>query len=92
MKKYIILLLIMVCYSCGIDNSKVETLNWKHGGGHHVGDMISFEDDYEIKNDTIYKNETPVGIKVSTIRRLDNSQVLIIKAIKKDQTGTYHAK
>lgn len=93
MKRYIILIVILqLFYSCGIDISKVETLNWKYGGGHHIGDLVSFEGSYEIENDTIYKDKVPVGIKVSTIKRLDNSQVLIIKAMKKEEKGTYHAK
>ena len=86
------IVILQLFYSCGIDNSKVESLRWKYGGGHHIGDMVSFNGYYEIENDTIYKDKVPVGVKVSAIKRLDNSQVLIIKAITKDEAGTYHAK
>ncbi|WP_298901364.1 hypothetical protein [uncultured Psychroserpens sp.] len=82
MKKYsIFLLMLPLCYACGIDDSKTKSL-YEH----------QEIDSFKIENDTIFRNQIPVAIKVSSIQRFDNSQVLIIKKIDNNKTGKYHAK
>ena len=71
MKKSIIVLLsLSLCYACGLDESKATSLS----DNYEV-------DSFNIKNDTIYRNQVPVAIKLSSIQRFDNSQVLIVKKI-----------
>ncbi|WP_298893913.1 hypothetical protein [uncultured Psychroserpens sp.] len=82
MKTYIALLFtFQLLFSCGIDRSKAEPLNWNYENG-----------SLRIENDTIYNDRIPVAIKVSEIQRFDNSRVLIIKKIDNNDTDKDHAK
>lgn len=65
------MVLISLLLSCGRANTKLETLDLKLN-----------DSNYTIVNDTIYKDKHAIAVKVSAIKRHDDSRVLIVKSIK----------
>ncbi len=92
--KVVVLLIATGAYvsSCTSDIEILESYKWKHGGGVHIGDFVSFKRMYKVTNDTIYKNDEKVAVIKELKKRIDGSRVLIIKSISSDSTGTYFAK
>ena len=61
------ILIILICCICAIyfffDSSFwARSSEWKYGSGHHIGDIVSFNGPYEIKDNRIYYGDSIVAI------------------------------
>ena len=92
-KKEISIFLISIAFilSCSNTNDKLQEGFWKHAEGFRIADMIDFKHKFiQVKNDTIFKNDTAIAVieKLET-RLLAGDKVLYIKAIPTGKTGRY---
>lgn len=77
----------IICSSC----NSIEQTTWKYNNGFYIGDVISFNSYFTLKNDTIYSKEIPIAIVVNTKQRITD-KLLLIKAIHGDSIGSYVSK
>ena len=92
MKKSIYFFLFIIITGCVLNNDEVKKLGWKYGNGFHIGDVISFDEIYTLRNDTIFFNNKAKAKIVSSRRRIDGSEILIIKSLINNKKGNYYAK
>jgi len=84
----------MFLFSCKENTEELLKLSdWKHNGGYHVGDWMSFENEiYQISNDTIFKNKRALALVKKTEYRIDQTYVLEIKSLESHEVGFYCSK
>jgi hypothetical protein len=93
MKKVIFYFIALITIvSCKLNNDEIQKLGWKYGGGYHIGDVISFKNNFSLKNDTIYFNKSAKAKIIASRKRVDGSEVLKIKSLTSEEEGTYYAK
>ncbi len=87
-KIFIILILLVFGCSSSIDISYIKSTGWTYNSGYRISDYIRFDTTgiYEIKNDTIYKQNEPAAI----IKRVNKRHFdLEIKSIESGEIGHY---
>jgi len=65
---------------------------WLHGEGYCFTDFFPFDKNNNIKNDTIFRNRTPVAIILHRGYRPLIPNYLVIKSLNTNEVGTYHEK
>ncbi|WP_322969480.1 hypothetical protein [Faecalibacter sp. LW9] len=90
-----LLTLTFFCFSCKEQNILLKEVNyWKYSDGFHIGDVIDFNNNnFIIKNDTIFHNNIPIAKFVKIQNRLgiaDNK--LTIQDLKTSEIGNYSGK
>lgn len=88
---FFILIPIAFTLSCSNTNDKLKEGFWKHAEGFYIGDIIDFKNkSIQIKNDTIFKNDTAIArIEKLESRWLAGDKVLHIKAIPSGKSARY---
>ncbi|SOS47168.1 hypothetical protein [Tenacibaculum dicentrarchi] len=88
LKSTILLIFFLAIFS---SCDSIENTAWKYRDGFHIGDGITFDSSFIIKNDTIFSNEIPIAIFVETEFRISD-RLLIIKELNGDSKGVYCSK
>ncbi|MCG8893129.1 hypothetical protein G1K97_02455 [Tenacibaculum finnmarkense] len=68
--------------------NSIEKAHWKYRDGFHIGDVITFDSHFSLKNDTIYANKIPIAILVKIKARISD-RLLILKDINGNSLGSY---
>lgn len=94
-KSFLLLFSLLIFISCYHQKNKLYEVGfWKHYDGFRIGDAINFDtENYNIQNDTIYKNEKPVALLIKIENRFfTGDKFLHIKDVTTNKKGIYIGK
>lgn len=85
---------LLLIFACNKEKKIKQVKFWKFTEGKSSSDILSFNnEDYHIKNDTIFKLDMPMfKIEDHKQRFLSGDQVLVIKEIQTGKTARYVSK
>ena len=92
-KIFYIICILFLCSSCQLSNDKIADSWWKAGDGNAgLSDVIRFKknDYYKLRNDTIFRNNNAVAIITKKEFRFYASNILTVKSLISDKTGTFY--
>ena len=92
--KLLLPIFLLMIFACSEEEKIRKVKFWKYAEGASFADILSFNsDDYRVKNDTIFKLDTPLySIESNEQRFLSNDQVLHLRELKTGKTARYVAK
>jgi hypothetical protein len=91
MKRYRLFVITVFLTLGSCTNAGVKS-KWKFMGGHHFGDFLSFDNEnYQVKNDTLYNGSFPFAIVEDFTRTFipGTENKLTLKDIKTGELGFY---
>ena len=78
---------------CKLDNEHIQEHSWLYGSGYSVGDWLTFDDTgLSIRNDTLFKDDTPIGVITNTTRGIIGDNEFELTSLQTGETGRYHEK
>lgn len=90
MKKIFVVFLILLV-SC--KNESLINGKWKHQDGYRIADWLDFEENVEVRNDTVFQNSKPIAKFINVrVAFFGIPAKLEIADLKTNETGVYVGK